>query len=67
MCKECGHNRLRKQILRWTPYGRRQRGRPMLSWRECINRAMRDQELEEESWLDRDQWRLGIGRRRITL
>ena len=35
--------------------------------RQGINRAMRDRELEEESWLDRDQRRLGIGRRRITL
>ena len=54
-------NRLPKQILRWTPYGRRRRGRSRLSWREGINWEMRDRELEEESWLERDQWKLGIG------
>ena len=53
-------NRLPKQILGWTPHCPRRRERPMLSWRDGINRAMRDRELGEESWLDRDQSRLGI-------
>lgn len=58
--------RLPKQILTWTPHGRRKRGRPRLSWREGINREMRERELDEDLWMDRNEWRLGIGRRRRT-
>jgi len=45
-----GEERLPKQILNWTPQGRRQRER----------------ELEEDLWMNRDQWRLEIGRRQRT-
>ena len=32
-------NRLPKQILTWTPHGRRKRGRPRRSWREGIDKG----------------------------
>lgn len=59
--------RLPKQILEWTPTGRRRRGRPRKSWREGIDKDMREKGLEEGQWNNRSEWRLGIGRRRRTL
>jgi len=57
-------DRLPKQILEWTPQGRRRRGRPRRSWREGIDREITDRNLEEGLWTNREEWRLGIGRRR---
>lgn len=59
--------RLPKQILQWTPTGRRRRGRPRKSWREGIDKEMEERGLEEGQWNSRSEWRLGIGRRRRTL
>lgn len=59
--------RLPKQILTWRPTGRRKRGRPRRSWREGIDNEIQLRGLDEELWNDREQWRLGIGRRRRTL
>lgn len=61
------NDRLPKQILNWTPTGRRKRGRPRKSWREGIDREIEDRQLDENLWQDRQQWRLEIGRRRKTL
>ncbi|XP_044760889.1 uncharacterized protein LOC123318344 [Coccinella septempunctata] len=60
-------NRLPKQILTWTPRGRRRRGRPRKSWREGIEKEMEERELPENLWLNREEWRLGVGKRRRTL
>ncbi|XP_056648205.1 uncharacterized protein LOC130452786 [Diorhabda sublineata] len=59
-------DRIPKQILNWAPQGRRKRGRPRLSWREGIEKDIRERELEEDLWEDREKWKLGIGRRRRT-
>ena len=56
--------RLPKQVLNWAPHGRRKRGRPRKSWREGIDREIREKGLDEDLWEDREQWRLGIERRR---
>lgn len=58
--------RLPKQVLTWKPPGKRRRGRPRRSWREGIDNEIREREIEENMWEDRDRWRLGIGRRRRT-
>ncbi|XP_057670224.1 uncharacterized protein LOC130902259 [Diorhabda carinulata] len=59
-------DRIPKQILNWAPQGRRKRGRPRLSWREGIEKDIRERGLEEDLWEDREKWKLGIGRRRRT-
>ncbi|XP_044749542.1 uncharacterized protein LOC123310188 [Coccinella septempunctata] len=53
--------------LTWTPRGRRRRGRPRKSWREGIEKEMEERELPENLWLNREEWRLGVGKRRRTL
>lgn len=60
-------NRIPRQILEWQPRGRRRPGRPRRSWREGVDREIRDRELEDDLWNDRTRWRLEIGRRRRTL
>lgn len=32
-------NRLKKQVLKWTPQGGREKGRPRQSWRDVINKS----------------------------
>ncbi|XP_045471806.1 uncharacterized protein LOC123678703 [Harmonia axyridis] len=59
-------NRIPKKIFKWTPQGLRRRGRPRKSWREGVDKEMRDTGLGEELWRDRAEWRLEIGRRRGT-
>jgi len=58
--------RLPKQIFKYTPQGRRKRGRPRRSWREGIDKELRERGVEEDLWMDREEWRLEIGRRRRT-
>ena len=59
----CGHvqrmvvGRLPKEVMEWSPTGRRKRGRPKLTWAEEI-RGLRG--LKEEDWNDRDKWRKKI-------
>ena len=60
-------DRLPKQVLKWTPHGRRRRGRPRRSWREGIDKEMEEREIPVDLWRDREGWRLGVGRRRRTL
>jgi len=50
---EDGRKRLPKQILNWTPQGRRKRGRPRKSWREL-------EELEENLWMGQCQLKILI-------
>lgn len=61
------NDRLPKQVLTWTPQGRRRRGRPRKSWREGIDKEIEEREIPEDLWMNRKDWRLGIGKRRRTL
>ena len=47
-------NRLPKQILLWTPHGRRRRGRPRRSWMDGIDSEIRERELPEDLWRNRE-------------
>jgi hypothetical protein len=49
--------RLPKQIMKWSPPGRRKRGRSKLTWVEGIRGLMGEKGLVEEDWNDRDEWR----------
>jgi hypothetical protein len=51
--------RLPKQVMKWSPPGRRKRGRPKLTWLEGIRGLMGEKGLVEEDWNDRDEWRNG--------
>ncbi|XP_078355676.1 uncharacterized protein LOC144640384 [Oculina patagonica] len=52
---------LPRVALRWTPDGRRKRGRPKETWRRTVEREMRDNEWTwghlERAAADRSQWR----------
>ena len=52
--------RLPKKFMKWSPPGRRKRGRPKLTWAEEIRGLMEEKELMEEDWNDRDNWRKNI-------
>jgi len=56
--------------MKWSPPGRRKRGRPKLTWMEGIRGLMGEMGLMEENWNDRGNWRnkiisLSNGRRRM--
>jgi hypothetical protein len=52
--------RLPKQVMKWSPPGRRKRGRPKLTRMEGIRGVMGEKGLGEEDWNDRDDWRKKI-------
>ena len=51
--------RLPKKIMKWSPPGRRKRGRPKATWAEGIRGLMGEKGLIEEDW-DRDKWKKKI-------
>jgi len=53
-------SRLPKEDTKWSPPGRRKRGRPKLTWVEGIRGLMGEKGLMEEDWNDRDNWRKKI-------
>ena len=62
--------RLPKEVMKWSPPGRRKRGRPKLTWAEGIRGLMGEKGLMEEDWKDRDKWKkkirqLSNGRRKM--
>ena len=46
-----------KKVMKWSPPGRRKRGRPKLTWAEEIRELMEEKGLMEEDWNDRDKWK----------
>jgi hypothetical protein len=46
--------------MRWSPPGRRKRGRPKLTWVEEIRGLMGGKGFMEEDWNDRGNWRKKI-------
>ena len=49
-----------QKVKKWSPPGRRKRGRPKLNWAEEIRGLMEEKVLMEEDWNDRDNWRKNI-------
>jgi len=45
--------RILKEFTKWSPPGRRKRGRPKLTWAEGIRELMGEKGLIEEDWKDR--------------
>jgi len=52
--------RLSKEVMKWSPPGRRKRGRPNLTWAEGIRGLMGKKGLMEEDWNGRGNWRKKI-------
>jgi len=52
--------RLPKEVTKWSPPGRRKRGKPKLTWAEGIRGLMGEKGLIEEDWNDRDRWKKKI-------
>jgi hypothetical protein len=52
--------RLPKDVMKGRPPGRRNRGRPKLTWAEGIKGLMVEKGLIEEDWNDRGNWRKKI-------
>jgi len=52
--------RLPKEVMKWSPSGRRNRGRPKLTWAEGIRRRMGQKGLTGEDRNDRGNWRKKI-------
>jgi len=48
--------RLPKEVMKWSPPGRRKRGRPKLTWEQGIRGLMGEKGLIEEDWNDRGNW-----------
>ena len=47
--------RLPKKVMKWSPPGRRKRGRPKATLAEWIRGLMGEKGLIEEDWKDRDK------------
>jgi hypothetical protein len=60
MFREGKRGDYQKIVMKWSPLGRRKRGRPKATWAEGIRRLMGKKELLEEEWNDRDNWRKKI-------
>ena len=55
-----GEGRLPKEVMKWSPPGRRKRSRPKLTWAEGIRGLMGEKGLMEEDWNDGDKWKKNI-------
>jgi len=45
--------RLPKEVMKWSPLGRRKQGRPKVTWAEGIRGPMGEKGLMEENWNER--------------
>ena len=52
--------RLPKEVMKWSPPGRRKRGRPKATWAEGIRGLLGEKGVIEEDWNDRDKWKKKI-------
>jgi len=48
---------MRSKVMKWSPSGRRKRGRPKATWAEGIRGLMGEKGLTEEDRKDRDKWK----------
>jgi len=59
-CSENGRGETTKIVMKWSPQGRRKRGRPKATWAEGIRGLLGEKGLIEEDWNDREKWRKKI-------
>jgi len=59
-CSENGTGETTKKVMKWSPPGRRKRGRPKATWAYGIRGLLGEKGLKEEDWNDRDKWRKKI-------
>jgi len=52
--------RLPEEVMKWSPPGRRKRGRPEATWAEGIRGLLGETGITEEHWNDRDKWKKKI-------
>ena len=57
MFREWKRGDCQKKVMKWSPPGRRKRGRPKTTWAEGIRGLMGGKGLIEEAWNDRDNGR----------
>ena len=60
MFREWKRGDYQKEIMKWSPPGKRKRGRPKLTWAEGIRGLIGENGLMEEDWNDRGNWRKKI-------
>ena len=48
--------RLPRRILEWCPAGRRRNERPRSSWMQGVTTGMREREIGDLEWVDREWW-----------
>ena len=53
--KRMAQERLPQRVIEWTPPGRRNRGRPPITWKEEIQTIFRKPEIEVALWIDKQQ------------
>jgi len=59
-CSENGRGETAKKVMKWSPPGRRKRGKPELTWAEWIRELLGGKGLMDEDWNDRDKWKKKI-------
>ena len=59
-------NRIPKQVLQWSPHGKKKRGRPRKNWKATVNKDLEDigmsWEEAEDAAIDRTVWRNCVAR-----
>jgi len=60
MFREWKRGDYQKKVMKWSPQGRRKRGRPKGTWAEGVRGLMGEKGLIEEDWNDRDKWKKKI-------
>jgi len=60
MFRECKGEITKKKVMKWSPPGRRKRGRPKATWAAGIRGLMGEEGVIEEDWKDRDKWKKKI-------
>ena len=58
--KRMAEERSPMRSLEWVPNGRKRRGRPKKTWIEGNMTLMKDRELQDGVWEDREEWRKRI-------
>jgi len=56
-CSENGRGETTKNVTKWSPPGRRKRGRPKTTLAEGIRGLMGENGLIGEDWKNRDKWK----------